>query len=100
MEVTINELDGKLVATLAGRLDTASATEFEKDIKPLRDSANRDIVLECSDLEYISSSGLRMFLSLMKDVKAAGGTLVIKNISEDLRKIFVITGLFQLFTFE
>lgn len=100
MQVTINEQEGKLVAALVGRLDTVSTADFEKDIKPLRDAANRDIELECSGLEYISSSGLRLFLTLMKEVKAAGGTLVIRNINEELRKIFVITGLFQLFTFK
>jgi anti-sigma B factor antagonist len=49
-------------------------------------------------LEYISSSGLRLFLTIRKEVAAKGGTITIQNINEDIKKVFMMTGFFNLFT--
>ena len=60
MEVKITEQDKTLVAQLAGRLDTAVSQEVSAQLQPLVDNADRTLILDCKDLEYISSSGLRM----------------------------------------
>lgn len=84
---------------LEGRLDTVNAVQFEKDMQPLVDNADKEIVLDCTKLEYISSSGLRQFLSLRKAVNAKGGKMYIEHINDELRNIFTITGFFALFEF-
>lgn len=94
-EITINGNVAR--AALDGRLDTASAVQCEKDLQPLKDFSDKEIVIDCSRLEYISSSGLRLFLALRKDVQAKGGQLVVEHISEDIRQVFTITGFFKLF---
>ena len=66
-------------------------------MEPLLEQANRNIEIDCSQLEYISSSGLRLLLSLRKQVAADGGSLVIKNINDEIRKVFTLTGFFKLF---
>jgi anti-sigma B factor antagonist len=55
------------------------------------------ITLDCKDLEYISSSGLRLFLTIRKEASAKGGTVIIQNINDDIRKVFMMTGFFNLF---
>ena len=62
MEITIKENGTGLLCTLAGRLDTPASLQASKDIQPLLDNADKEIILDCSDLEYISSSGLRILL--------------------------------------
>lgn len=99
MKLTINTDNGKLTATLEGRLDTLSAVQFETDLQPLMDNADKEIFLDCANLEYISSSGLRCFLRLRKEVNDKGGKLVIGHINDELRNVFTITGLFSLFEF-
>lgn len=90
--------EGNMVSVMIeGRLDTANAVECEKDFQPLRDNADKEIVLDCTNLEYISSSGLRLFLSLRKDVQTQGGKLIIEHINDDIRNVFTITGFFKLF---
>lgn len=84
---------------LKGRLDTVSAVQLEKDMQPLIDHADKEIVLDCAELEYISSSGLRQFLTVRKAVNAKGGKMIIAHINDDLRNIFTITGFFALFEF-
>ena len=73
-EVHITESEGMMTARLAGRLDTPAAVEVTHEIQPLLDHADRTLVLDCSELTYISSSGLRIFLSIRKAAATAGGS--------------------------
>ena len=100
MRTTIQEQDGNVVAILEGRLDTAAAAETEKAMSPLLDCEGQHIVLDCTGLEYISSSGLRIFLSILKSAKAKGGHVYISNINEDVRGVFAITGFNNIFEFK
>lgn len=97
MNIDIKIEDNTVRASIEGRLDTVSAVEAEKDFQPLKDNAGKNIVLDCSALEYISSSGLRLFLSLRKEVEAKGGTLKVEHINDEIRNVFTITGFFKLF---
>ena len=100
MKTSIEELDGKLVATLEGELDTAAAIEVEKELQPLFNSEGRDVVIECEKLEYIASSGLRILLGILKGAKAAGSKVILRNLNEDIRNVFKLTGLISLFEVE
>lgn len=92
-------IDG-LTAVLKGRLDTAASPQAQKDLEPLFADADKTLTLDCTDLEYISSSGLRIFLLLRKEASAKGGKVVVKGISDDIRKVFMMTGFINLFNFE
>lgn len=85
---------------LDGRLDTAASQKFAADMEPLMDNADKHIVLNCEKLEFISSSGLRLFLSLRKATISKGGDVTIKNVSDDVKQVFTITGFYSLFNFE
>lgn len=100
MEIAITNENGNLTVVLKGRLDTLQAAECDKQLAPIHENADKDIVIECGELEYISSSGLRIFLSILKDVKAKGGSLVLKHVSSEIRNIFTITGFHKLFTIQ
>lgn len=97
MKTTISEMDGKIIARLDGELDTAAAVHTEKEFQPLLDSKDKDITLECSGLRYISSSGLRLFLSLLKSAKANGCNLTLENLNDNIMKVFNMTGFSALF---
>ena len=97
MTLTIQNEGNVWTGIVAGRLDTVNAVVFEKEMKPLVENADKEIVLDCKELEYISSSGLRQLLTLRKAVDAKGGNMVILHINDELRNIFTITGFFALF---
>ena len=59
--------------------------------------ADKEIILDCTNLEYISSSGLRLFLTVRKEASVKGGKVIIQNINEEIRKVFMMTGFFNLF---
>lgn len=98
MEILITNNDSKLTAALNGRLDTFCAPECEKSLAPMRENAANENVIDCTKLEYISSSGLRIFLSILKEIKGKGGSLVLKGVNKEIRNIFTITGFNKLFT--
>ena len=100
MKTTIQEQDGCLIAVFEGRLDTAAAPQCEQELKPLYESTGQDIVLDCTALEYISSSGLRLFLGVLKTAKPKGSHVYITGINADLRNVFTMTGFINLFEFK
>lgn len=99
MNTTIKEQNGELVTYFEGRLDTAAAPQAEKDIQPLLANNGKNIVLDCNALEYISSSGLRLFLTVLKSAKSKGGHVFITGMNNDIRNVFSMTGFTNLFEF-
>jgi anti-sigma B factor antagonist len=100
MIVTIQEQDGNAVAYLEGRLDTPTAIEAEKALSPLYDCNGQDIIIDCTDLEYICSAGLRIFLRILKSAKEKGDQLYIRGVSDDIRAVFAMTGFINIFQFK
>ena len=86
-----------VVAKLQGRLDTTAAVEVTPEFQKLNQYAAGQLVIDCGELKYISSSGLRLLLTLRKEVAAKNGKLQIRNMSEDILQIFKITGFISLF---
>ena len=100
MKTTIQELEDKYLVTLEGELDTAAAVEVENILQPLYTSNGRDIVIDCTNLEYIASSGLRILISILKGAKASGSKVIMRNMNDDIKTVFKLTGFINLFEFE
>ena len=100
MKTTFKEEDKYFVMYYEGRLDTAASAEVEQNMAPLYDCTGHDIILDCTNLEYISSSGLRLFLGLLKAAKPKGSHVYLRGLNEDLRQVFAMTGFINLFEFK
>jgi anti-sigma B factor antagonist len=97
MVTTIEQEGNNLIARFSGRLDTAAAVQTAQDVKTLMEAQNAVIILDCTDLEYISSSGLRIFLSVRKEAAAHGSKVIVRSINDDIRQVFMMTGFISLF---
>ena len=97
MNTTIEQLEDKFLVTLEGELDTAAAAEVEQTLQPLYNSQGKDVMIDCSQLEYIASSGLRILISILKGAKAGGSTVVLKGLNDDIKDVFKLTGFINLF---
>ena len=64
MDIIINNEMGKTLVVLKGRIDTTNADQFQQDIAPLMEGEHPDIEIDCSEMTYTSSQGLRIFLLL------------------------------------
>ena len=100
MKTTIQELDNQFVVCLEGELDTAAALETQQTLQPLYKSNGKDVLIECEKLEYISSSGLRILISILKGARANGSKVIMKGVNDDIKSVFKLTGLISLFEFE
>lgn len=98
MNVTITEEGTRASVRLEGRLDTTNADQFMKDIAPLMDGNHTEIDMDCTDMEYTSSQGLRMFLMLQKNVSSRGAKLVLRNMKPHVKEVFDITGFSHIIT--
>jgi anti-sigma B factor antagonist len=97
MEVNITRNEKELVVHLSGRLDTPASQEIMPQMAELAQEAGNTIILDCTDLSYISSSGLRIFLTLRKAAAEKGGRIIVRNISNEIRGVFMMTGFLNLF---
>lgn len=100
MTTTIQETAERFIAVLSGELDTAAAQETQQALQPLLDSKGKEIVLDCTDLEYISSSGLRVLLSILKQAQTVGSRVVLKNVNEVIHDVLEISGFISIFEIE
>jgi anti-anti-sigma factor len=74
--------------------------EVEETLKPLYNSNGKDVVIDCSKLEYIAFSGLRILLGILKGAKATGSKVVLRNVNDEIKNVFNLTGFINLFEFE
>lgn len=100
MKTKIEQLEDKYLVTLSGEMDTAAAAAAEEVLQPLYNTNGKDVVIDCTDLEYIASSGLRILISILKGAKAGGSRVVLKNVNEDIQSVFELTGFINIFEFE
>lgn len=97
MEVNISHEDNTITVRFSGRMDTPGAQEIAPRMNALAEEADKTIILDCTDLSYISSSGLRIFLTLRKAASDKGGKIIIRNICDDICNVFMMTGFLNLF---
>ena len=98
--MTINKtMNGNaLTVTLQGRLDTTTAPELEQLLKKSLDGVET-LTMDFSDLDYISSAGLRVLLSTHKTMSQRGG-MKIANANEMVMEVFDVTGFSDILTIE
>ena len=100
MDITINEQTGRLVAAISGDLDNAASSQAERGLAPVFERTDCDVVIDCKELNYISSSGLRIILNVFKHTRTNGHKAILKNLSEDVKEVFDFSGFLQLFIIE
>lgn len=92
-------LDGsRLEFALEGRLDTITAPQLEEEVRGSIEPVN-ELVFDFTNLEYISSAGLRVLLSAQK-IMNDKGSMKVKNVSADIQEIFDVTGFTDILTIE
>ncbi len=97
MEVKIQKTDNQVVAQFIGRLDTPASLEIAPQMEQLKEETGGTVILDCSELAYISSSGLRILLTLRKAAADKGGHVIIRSINDEIRSVFMMTGFLNLF---
>ncbi|MCR5032420.1 MAG: STAS domain-containing protein [Lachnospiraceae bacterium] len=96
MTITETRTDDKILLSVEGRVDTNTSPELQDSILKGFQKANH-VELDFEALDYISSAGLRALLLGHKTAASKGGSMVIKNVNEDVMEIFEDTGFSDVF---
>ena len=95
-DCTISELTEARLVSVKGRVDSANARDFEKSLTPLLQDSMRDIILEMSALDYISSAGLRVILLVAKRARAEKARMMLCGLSPNVKEVFEISGFLKI----
>lgn len=90
--------DGVII-TLNGYIDIYTAMFFQEQIEKIVAAGYINLIFDCKDLNYVSSTGIGVFSALLKNIKLQSGDIVLVNISEKVLEIFQLLGFSQLFLF-
>lgn len=97
MTIQIERLENSVLATLNGCLDTDAALHAEVELMGIEPT---DITLDCTAVDYIASSGLRMFLQLVKKARSAGKKITIRGAQPPVMEILKVTHFDKMFIIE
>ena len=83
---------GKTIMQTGARIDTMNAGQFEEDIQPALQDGGVNLELDCTELTYMASSGLRIIQKTMRTVMQLKGQFKITNVSPEIYKVLAMTG--------
>jgi len=98
MEISTKEYRRAAIVTVSGRIDTSTSNQFEETINDLIDNNQYNMVMDFSDVDFLSSSGLRILVTTRKKLREMGGDIVLANPSQRATDSIEIAGLDKLFT--
>lgn len=99
MDISENSRDGAHVISVSGRIDSTTAAALEA-VLPVRVKEHQAVLLDLTDVAYVSSAGLRVLLIGAKAAKAGGNRLIITGVAPPVREVFDISGFSKIFSIE
>jgi len=97
MKLTVESIQGKVVAKIGGSMDTVSAPQFQSELESWVAKGEKAFVVDVSELEYITSAGLRSILAVAKKVKADQGTIRFCGLDGMVKEVFEMSFFTQMF---
>ncbi|MDO5301400.1 MAG: STAS domain-containing protein [Tissierellia bacterium] len=98
-QLTIDEQQDQIVLYPQGELDMYYASDFKEQSLEAYEKAKKDVLIDGGRLDYVDSTGLGGFMYLLKEVREDGHKIFMKDIKDNIRKLFTITQLDAMFTF-
>lgn len=93
INIDVNYNQNITEVTVGGEIDVYTAPELKKELIPLSEKDNVEMIVDLSGVSYMDSTGLGVFVGLFKNVRAHDGQFKIIGLSSRLKRLFEITGL-------
>ena len=97
MTIETSREQEKLCLKVKGRLDTMTSPQLDKEVETNLKGTEL-LTMYLSELDYVSSAGLRVLLSAHKSMKKQGGSMVVRGVNEEVQEVFTITGFSEILT--
>lgn len=98
MEISQSQKDHIVILAIKGRLDTLSSNTLQESLQGLIDNSQHQILIDCTGLDFISSSGLRVLLSAAKQLNGMTGKFALCALKDRIKEVFDIAGFTMLFS--
>ncbi len=92
MEITKSKINDIVIFSLKGRMDTTTAPQMQDQLLVAIGSGEKRLAIDCAQLEYISSAGLRALLMAAKQLKNVNGKIVLYSLKAHIREVFDLAG--------
>ncbi|MCR6097795.1 STAS domain-containing protein [Salipaludibacillus agaradhaerens] len=93
LEINITEGERTHTAYLSGEVDVYTATKLKEAITPLAEQADKDLIVDLSEVNYIDSTGLGIFIGTLKAAEKSDTLLRLTGLNDRVKRLFEITGL-------
>ena len=97
MNIAFEELEDRFLVTLEGKIDSAACPEVERTLQPIYTGQGKDVYIDCENLLYIASGGLRVILFILKKARSEGFKVIMLKPNEYIKEVFTITGFINFF---
>ena len=98
MDIQKEQVGDAQVVTVSGRLDGIYGSAFANQVGELINGPNPKMLIDFTDIDFVSSAGLRALLLLVKKVKASGGVFALCGVNEQVREVLDISGFSAMFS--
>lgn len=100
MNITDTKTDKAIIVKIEGRIDAVTTSDAENYFNKLVVDTNDHIIVDCKDLDYINSSGLRILIMSLKKQKAKNKEMLLANLQKNIKDVFKFSGFTNLFDIE
>jgi len=97
MEIIQEKVNDVAIVEIKGRLDVTTASDLEQVFTKLLSENQNKVLVECRELEYISSAGLRVLLNVAKQYNKVSGQIMLAGLSQNVKQVFEISGFTSIF---
>jgi anti-sigma B factor antagonist len=97
MEINVKSIGQVTVVEIAGDIDSNTAPQAQEQVLPLVQPGSK-VLLDMSGVEYMSSAGLRMLLSMYRQISRGDGGIVLVGLGEEIKDTMSVTGFLNFFT--
>ena len=94
------QFDDSIKISISGEVDIYTSQKLKEKLYSIVDSTDRDLRIDCKELNYIDSTGLGIFVGTLKKAKQNGNKIYISSLKDNIKKLFIITGLDKVFIIE
>ena len=98
MKISQSQKDNIVLLAIEGRLDTLTSSTLQEALEGLISNGQHQILIDCTELQFISSSGLRVLLSAAKQLNSLQGKIALCALKDRIREVFDIAGFTMLFS--
>ena len=93
MRITTNRENDIMILGIIGKLDAATSKDFQEKFLEFIDKGDTKFIIDCSQLDYISSAGIRVFYFFLRKLENKDGKIVFCALNNNIKRVFDIVDL-------